>query len=78
MSSINYSKVVQTLIARFDLEVSSEQHFGLLLSLNLKERRLYFNLELEMSKKGTDVLITTSTSRKIREQRHEIEKPFKD
>ena len=78
MSSINYSKVVQTLIARFDLEVSSEQHFGLLLSLNLKERRLYFNLELEMSKKGTDVLITTSTSRRIQEQRRQIGKLFKD
>ena len=78
MSSINYSKVVQTLIARFDLEVSSGQHMGLLLSLNLKERRLYFNLELEMSKKETDVLITTATSRKIREQRRQIGKMFTD
>ena len=78
MTSINYSKVVQALIARFDPQVSVQEHADLRTLLNWEERNLYFYLQYEMGRDKNDVIITTARSRKIQEQKHEIGKLFKD
>ena len=75
---INYQCVVDALIARFDKEVSVEEHEMRKNVLNSNDRNLYYELSSRMGSGEIDVIITTANSRKAKTDRESLAKLFGD
>ena len=73
-SKIDYNKIANTLIARFDDEVTGEIHAKLVSVLSKREREIYFGLTYVLNTKST--VITTKLSREIKREREDISKLF--
>ena len=75
-AEINCERVANALIAMFDKEVSPVQFVDFLSVLNLNESKTFFDIAKVMSQDDIKVIITTKNSRKIVEERKQIEKMF--
>ena len=73
-SKIDYNKIANTLIARFDVTVTGTMHAKLVSVLSKREREIYLGLTYVLNSKST--VITTALSREIKRQREDISKLF--
>lgn len=73
-AKIDYNKIANTLIARFDSEVTETMHTKLMSILSTREREIYLGLAYVLNSKST--VITTELSREIKRQREDISKLF--
>ena len=78
IEEIDYKSVANALIARFDREVSVEEHEEIVNNLTRTNQHIYFELSQILSEKDTDVYITTRDSRKAKVDREAISKLFGD
>ena len=75
-SKIDYNKIANTLVARFDYEIPGPMFANLMSVLSKREREIYLSLSYGLSQKST--VITTKDSREIKKQREEINKMYGD
>lgn len=78
IEEIDYKSVANALIARFDREISVEQHEEIITNMTRTDRHIYFELSQVFSDKAIDLYMTTANSRKAKEDRDKIDEMFGD
>ena len=74
LEEVNYTSVVNALIARFDSEVSVEKHHETISNMKLVDRYVYYELSAILGKKSIEAQITTVDSRNAKKFIEQINK----